>query len=209
MRRFPKRFPWGFDPRFYADRLTEPGDQKRSGIVFCCSMGDLFGSWVNPWVQGSVLASMAEYDWHQYVVLTKAQLPTYELPGNMWIGVSIDGRGLGHGAWGLAPTDRVMGVMARAKELHRVPERKILCLEPLLCPSVIAGLIEDEMITLEGLDWMIVGGLGGGKGIDPRLTDRLVRAGHKVGVPVFVKRNARYPRVVQEYPEGLDRVRHK
>ena len=64
-------FPFGFDPTFYRERLTEPQHKRKPQRIFVCSMADLFGPWIpEGWIKDVFKACKAAPQ-HIYMFLTK------------------------------------------------------------------------------------------------------------------------------------------
>ena len=90
-------FPFRFEPTLHRYRLDEPQKKTTAGVIFVCSMADLFGSWVpDEWIQ-DVFEACAAAPQHTYLFLTKnperywdlakaGRLP--EAP-NMWYGSTV------------------------------------------------------------------------------------------------------------------------
>jgi protein gp37 len=143
-KRFPEKFPNGFEPTFYPKRLEAPANTsvpKSNHIgdrnVFVVSMGDLFGDWVKQeWIDAVLDAVRTDPQWN-YLFLTKnpKRLMNIEWPDNAWIGTTVD-------------------CQARVKPAEEAFEKitakvKFLSCEPL-----------SEEITFTNLtlfDWVIVG----------------------------------------------------
>ena len=163
----------GFTVRTHERMLQIPLSWKRPQAVFVNSMSDLFHEAVPFAFIERVFDVMRRADWHTFQVLTKRSRRLQELapfldwPENVWMGVSVeDSR-----------------VLRRVVDLRaaRGPSLRFLSLEPLLGP--LPGL------SLEGIDWVIVGGESG-PGARPleHMWVREVRdACVREGVPFFFK----------------------
>jgi protein gp37 len=156
------------------ERLQQPYHWRRPRMVFVCSMADLFHERV-PYefirdvfnimrcCDGLVRAADGYvYPSHVFQVLTKRPERMLELaesralgfdpsspPTNIWMGTSIENR---HS-------------VSRADLLRQVPAAvRFISAEPLLGPLVMLG---DSWVgpdlSLDGIDWLIVGGESGGK----------------------------------------------
>ena len=182
-----------FIPHFHPERLDGPGEVKKPGRVFVCSMGDFWGSEVKREWRERVLFQitlqdeyMREDENHQFLILTKQpqniDMPKHYAIPELWQGVSVTGPG---DLW-------------RIEELvKRVPARRFVSFEPLL------GDFDPWDIDIERLDWVIVGAQT--KPLILPNTDhvnQIVNACIPNKVPVFLKNNLGHPKI-QQYPAGL------
>ena len=118
--------------------------RRKPTKFFWCDMTDLFGEWIlDEWVM-KCLDVMRRAPQHVHQILTKRSERLLELddsldwPDNVWMGVSVE-------------NDRYT---YRADHLRRTRARiKFLSVEPLIGPV--------PSLSLEGLDWVIVGGESG------------------------------------------------
>jgi protein gp37 len=95
------RFPQGFDPTYYPERMAMPaqtppppeaaGDISRKN-VFTVSMGDLFGRWVPAGWIAVVLAQVRANPQWNFLFLTKFPLryTEFTFPDNAWLGTTVD-----------------------------------------------------------------------------------------------------------------------
>ena len=146
---FMKRaFPNGFDVTMHPKRLDQPRKEKESGLVFVCSMSDLFhGDVTREFIQ-QVWDSMLEAPHHDYAILTKrpgrmkvlVEDLKLELPRNIHIGVSVENQEY---------ADKRMPI------LMDIPTHsRWVSAEPLLEPV-------DFSPWMPNLNWIVVGGEGG------------------------------------------------
>ena len=49
--RFPAHYPNGFNPTFYPDAFLSPMSLKKPSRIGVAFMGDLFGDWIDPWLE--------------------------------------------------------------------------------------------------------------------------------------------------------------
>lgn len=64
-------YPYGFDPTLYRYRLDQPRKWHEPRTIFVCSMGDLFGEWVEyGWIK-EVFRACENAPQHRYLFLTK------------------------------------------------------------------------------------------------------------------------------------------
>ena len=124
--------------------LDEPLKWKKPRRIFVNSMSDLFHEKIELSYIQQVFSVMKKAYWHQFQVLTKRSERLLEFSSkllwspNVWMGVSVEDNRVTH----------------RIDELRQTGAQiKFLSLEPLL------GALPD--LTLEGIDWVIVGGESG------------------------------------------------
>ena len=151
-------YEFGFDLRLVPNKLSEPFTWTKSRMVFVNSMSDLFQDGVPDSFIHHVFDVMIKADWHIYQVLTKRpeRMRTFineqrtELHhlSHIWLGTSIENQS--HGLPRLA-------ILRDTKAAVR-----FLSVEPLL-----------ERLgpfSLDGIDWVIVGGESG-PGARPMLAE--------------------------------------
>lgn len=134
----------GFGLTVHPDVVDIPRTWSTSRTVFVNSMSDLFHNGVALAFIRDVFAVIADTPQHTYQVLTKrskrlaAVADRLEWPSNLWMGVSIE-------------NDRYS---FRAEHLKEVGAAvRFLSCEPLLGPL--------DGLSLDGIDWVIVGGESG------------------------------------------------
>ncbi|MGH8931199.1 MAG: DUF5131 family protein [Egibacteraceae bacterium] len=134
----------GFGLAIHEDALDVPRQWRRPRRVFVNSMSDLFHPKVPLWFVQRVIAVIADTPQHHYQVLTKRPLhaarvaPRLQWPPNLWLGTSVESD----------------DYTERADHLRRVPAAiRFLSLEPLLGPL--------PSLSLDAIDWVIVGGESG------------------------------------------------
>jgi protein gp37 len=162
----------GFSLTLQPQMLEHPFTWRKPRRIFVNSMSDLFHEAVPINYILQVFDVMRAADWHQYQILTKRSERLLSLSGrikwlkHIWMGVSIESDAYCH----------------RASHLRQTAaEIKFLSLEPLLGPLT--------SLSLEGIDWVIVGGESG-PGARPMraewveaIRDRCLKS----GVPFFFK----------------------
>ncbi len=139
-------FEQGFDLRLVPEALALPRTWRRGRLVFVNSMSDLFHESVPDDYIRQVFEVMRQTPRHTYQVLTKRAERMAEIahalavPKNVWMGVSVESA---QWVW-------------RIERLREVPASvRFLSLEPLLGPI--------EALTLDGIQWVILGGESGPK----------------------------------------------
>ena len=135
---------WTQQVRFIPALLDEPLKWKKPRRIFVNSMSDLFHEKVKLSDIQKVFDVMRKADKHQFQVLTKRAerlleySPKLPWPPNVWMGVSVEDN----------------RVMDRIEALRQTDAHiKFLSLEPLL------GALPN--LTLDEIDWVIVGGESG------------------------------------------------
>ena len=135
---------WTKEVRPVPKLLNEPLKWKTPRRIFVNSMSDLFHEKIELSYIQQVFSVMEEAHWHQFQVLTKRSerllefSPQLPWSPNVWMGVSVEDSRVTH----------------RIDALRQTGARiKFLSLEPLL------GALPN--LTLEGIDWVIVGGESG------------------------------------------------
>jgi protein gp37 len=139
----------GFDLRLVPEKLAEPFRWRKPKMIFVNSMSDLFHDQVpEPYIE-AVARVMVAAKWHTYQVLTKRSDRLRKLLGSrlsfaanqphIWWGVSVENKKYG---------------LPRVQDLSKSPACvRFLSVEPLL---------EDlGAVSLDGIDWVIVGGESG------------------------------------------------
>lgn len=147
------RYKNAFEVTVHDDLISLPLSWKKPQMIFVNSMSDLFHEKVSDDVIKRIFTTMNSTPQHTYQILTKRaerlmQLsPELTWSNNIWMGVSIENE----------------DVVFRADLLRETDAHiKFISAEPLLSSL-------DEL-SLEGIDWLIVGGESG-PGSRPMLED--------------------------------------
>lgn len=137
----------GFRLTLMPERLAEPLERRKPTVYFVNSMSDLFHEKVPFDYVRRIFDVMARSTQHTFQVLTKRAermaefCRDVEVPGNVWLGVSVENR-----KYGVPRIPVLQSIRAQVK---------FLSVEPLL---------EDlGDINLSGVQWVIVGGESGWK----------------------------------------------
>ena len=133
--RFDKAYPHGFEHHYWRPHLLpEPGRLKEPAGIFVCSMGDLFGAWVEDWQIESVLQVVSDCPQHVFKLLTKnaPRIKNFDLPDNVWLGAS-------------SPPDRFMGTPLSRHQQERMLETTLKALEN--------ANAETKFMSFEPLSW--------------------------------------------------------
>jgi protein gp37 len=167
-----KNYSRGFDLSIHPQALELPLKWKKPQMIFVNSMSDMFHSDVPTDFIFKAFEVMKRASWHRFQVLTKRAERLWSLndeltwADNIWMGVSVESESY-----------------ASRIDLLRLTNAstKFLSLEPLLGPL--------DNLSLEGIDWVIVGGESGPRarpmnsGWVTCIRDQCIRA----GVPFFFK----------------------
>jgi protein gp37 len=167
----------GFDLRLVPDKLAEPLRWRNPKMIFVNSMSDLFHENVPEEYVVAVAKVMVEAKWHTYQVLTKRSDRLCELL-NSSLRFAANQK---HIWWGVSVENRKYG-LPRVENLQRADAGiRFLSVEPLL---------EDlGKFSLNGIDWVIVGGESG-HGARPMKKEWVVSVRDECkreGVPFFFK----------------------
>ena len=176
-------FEQGFDLRLWENRLDFPAAWRRPRRIFVNSMSDLFLAGVPDAFIERVFVTMTTVRRHVYQVLTKrpermadfvrrwCEKSGEDLPGNIWLGTSIESQ----------------PYVARAAQLRgmRVPVRWLSC-EPLLGPLDLRPHLGGDGVT-----WVVTGGESGHRArpLDAAWVRGIREQCLEAGVPFFHKQN--------------------
>jgi len=181
-----------FEPTLRKERMEAPantkipkGKENEPGWknVFVCSMGDLFGDWVEEtWIK-RVLKSMNENSQWNYLLLTKnpKRYLEFDFPEQCWLGATADNQ-----------TRMDEAVQVFKQKDHPI---KFISCEP---------LSENIQTDLNWIHWLIVGGRSGSSGMkegQPEWSwvENLLVQARKADVPIYFKPNLTVK--PKEYPE--------
>lgn len=166
------RYGNGFSVTLHDDLIDAPRRWKTPRRIFVNSMSDLFHEDVPESFIGRVFQTMVESPRHQFQILTKRSERLRMLsrrlpwPRNIWMGVSVENT----------------AVAGRVDDLRTVPAAiRFLSCEPLLGP------LDD--LSLDGIDWVIVGGESGPRArpMEPNWVLDLRERCRARGIPFFFK----------------------
>jgi len=121
-----KKLYGDFRPRFFPERLKKV---PKSGLVFVCDMGDLFGDWVHSEVIGQVIEVTIDHPNVTFLSLTKnpRRYHEFDFPDNVILGATIETtEGTGRISSAPMPAMRA-GAMMTLKH-----DRKFVAIEPIL-----------------------------------------------------------------------------
>ncbi|MGK7945417.1 MAG: DUF5131 family protein [Microcystaceae cyanobacterium] len=162
----------GFDLKTWENRLEMPLSWKKPRLIFVNSMSDLFLDDIPEDFILRVFETMNKANWHQFQLLTKRPERMLKIstkldnwPSNVWAGVSVESQ---KWTW-------------RIETLKKVPASiRFLSCEPLL---------NDLELSLDGIDWVIVGGESGfgARPIKPEWVRHIKDQCVSASVPFFFK----------------------
>jgi len=167
-----KNYTKGFSLTLQPHMLERPLSWKKPQTIFVNSMSDLFHKDVPATYIKRVFDVMVRAHWHRFQVLTKRSARLLELAPelkwapNIWMGVSVENQEYYSRVDDLSKTGALV---------------KFLSLEPLLGP------VDD--LSLEGIDWVIVGGESGPRSrpMKPEWVASVKNQCERSGVPFFFK----------------------
>lgn len=179
--RLKHKYPMGFEPYLWEDRLDEPNSLRKPTSIFCCSMGEPLDNL--KWAQ-RILKVQADNPKHFFFNLTKRpeNLEKVYFPVNARVGVSIT-------------RQQQACYKSFLKNIKDKDCIRFISFEPLL---------EEIEINLEGVDWIIIGGKTGHRPFHPpvKWVTSLIEEATRVGAYVFVKDNCHYPQKLQQLARG-------
>jgi protein gp37 len=176
-RKMYKRFHWKEEVTLRLDELNKIEKIKEPSRIFLCSTHDLFGDWIpDKWIF-DIITECHRYPQHTFLLLTKnpKRYLDFTFRGNFWLGQTV-----------IKKEDY--------KEISN-DNIKFVSFEPLL----------DEEIGNYRFptDWYIVGGLTPTPKHSHAAIDKILSQASYFNTPVFIKHNAHYPKIRQEFPKGL------
>ncbi len=178
-----KRFHWDPEIIFKRAEMWNVPHPKTPSRIFVCSTHDMMGLWIpDRWVQTIVDET---YPFHTYFFLSKnpSRYRNFDWPSNCWLGTSIT-----------CPAE-----LDRLNDLYNArinnPDIKLfVSFEPVLEEI---GLLPAHT---NNLDWAIIGGLTPEPVHKTEWIERLLKPLDAVHVPVYIKKNARYPLKREDRP---------
>ncbi len=141
-----EKYKNGFNLKLHKNEVQKPTTWKKSSIIFVNSMSDLFHENIPEKFIFEVFAVMNKCHWYVFHVLTKRVISLLDLSeklrwtSNIWMGVTVESE----------------KYISRVEILKEVEAKvKFISFEPLLGPI--------PNLSLEAIDWAIVGGESGMK----------------------------------------------
>jgi len=187
-RKIAMRFTGHFRPTFHPERLGQPLKIKKPSRIFADSMSDFWGEGVKQEWRNKVYKTMRKTPQHTYFLLTKRPdriTDERKIPENAWVGVSIT-----------CPKDtwRITSIIHKRLDFF-------VSLEPLLDDKI------SDWIYFS--DWIIVGALTGHKnGFIPKKSTirEIIKKCETYGIPLFIKDNVKYDKIIQQFPHIFQHV---
>ncbi|MFA4972138.1 MAG: DUF5131 family protein [bacterium] len=194
-----------FTPHLHPERLDEPLRKRKPSRIFVCSMADLFDPLTGGvesgrvmhgrlWTQVCDVMADVRAQHHTFIVLTKQpeimwrRLATryHPIPRNWWLGVSVTNQ---------EDADERIPALLSIKAAVR-----FISLEPLLGPVDLHPLWLDA----RSLSWVIVGAQTGPGAVAPKpeWIESIIWQCRVAGVPLFLKDNLKWPKVIREFPKA-------
>ncbi len=170
--RMYNRFKWDKTIRYDVDELKKLKSIKEPSKIFVGSMIDMYHEKIHgKWIQDIIYYSK-DFPQHTFITLTKysARLHHFDFPSNWWVGITIDTKA----------NDRLFFL----KSWVLIKGKKFISFEPLLEPM--------HDINIEGMDWLIIGGLTPKNVHKSEWIDDIVNRADKFNIPVYIKENANY-----------------
>ncbi len=180
--RMYNRFGWDKTLRFNFSELYSLDKIKKPSRIFVSSTIDMYHESIyEPWARTIIVLSR-DHPEHTFITLTKFPefLSKYNFPENWWVGTTIDGK-----------FGTINDVCLRA--LDNDKNKKFISFEPILTSLV-------THYSLEGMDWIIIGGLTPVPIHKKEWIDDIVKRADDLNIPVFIKDNAHYPVERKEFP---------
>lgn len=173
----------GFNVCCHPHMLKKLGEWTRPRWVFICSMGDPFHAQVPFSFIDDIHEAMIKYNHHKYIVLTKRANRMYKyfqerngFIDHVWYGVSV----------GLRQTINRINVLRETNVKH-----KFVSFEPLIGDifSPYVTPVEDDFVSLRGIEWVIIGGESGPKAREMKeeYAEKIVSYSKLLGCKVFFK----------------------
>ena len=159
-------------------RVYEPLKVKKPSKIFVGSMSDI-EYWDYKQME-EILHIIKLCSRHTFLFLTKngTVYKKYDFPLNCWLGVS---------------TSNGEGYKFEVKDTKHI---MFLSLEPLLNEP--KGLWLNSLIN-----WIIIGGLSPKPVHQKEWIDNILKETNRLNIPVFIKDNVYYDKIIKNYPEGI------
>jgi protein gp37 len=170
-------------PTFHEWKIGEPATVKKPLRIGVGFMGDLFDPGFEDHIIERIIDECARLPRHTYLFLTKRPQRLRDFnpwPANCWVGVSA--------------TDGPQFIDVIEELQHVRASVRFVSLEPLLHP---VGWPQIQI----PLEWIIIGGRTRPNFTPPHdWITNISNAACTAGIPTFIKPNAHYPDVIQQFP---------
>ncbi len=185
--RMYNRFGWDKNLRYDTIEMNRIHKIKKPSRIFVGSTIDMYHSVINQgWIRTIIEMSKLHPE-HTFITLTKypENLYKYSFPKNWWVGISIDG---------VEGRVNKMNMLDNLRMDNDIRGIQFISFEPLLKPIY-------DLEDLDGIDWIIIGGLTPGLIHKKEWIDDIIRKADKLNIPIFIKKNAHYPIERKEFPK--------
>ena len=173
-RKMYKRFHWNEEIRLEMSVLDQIRKIKEPSRIFICSTHDLFGEWISDKWIFDIITELHRYLQHTYLLLTKnpSRYKDFTFRKNFWLGQTV--------------------VKKEDYKTVKNDNIKFVSFEPLL---------DNEIGNYRfPANWYIIGGLSPNPKHTHEAVDKILSKAEYFGTPVFIKHNAYYPKIRQEFP---------
>ena len=175
-RKMYKRFHWNEEVRLDLSVLDSIAKIKEPSRIFLCSTHDLFGEWIpDKWIF-DIITECHRYPQHTFLLLTKnpKRYLDFTFRDNFWLGQTV----------------------VEAKDYVEIKNKnlKFISFEPLL------NKLGEFYFPA---DWYIIGGLTPTPKHTKEDIESILSQASYFGIPVFIKHNAYYPEIRQEFPTPI------
>jgi protein gp37 len=191
LKRMEKRYQRGMmEPMFHADRMIDIEKAKlpSGSKIFVGSSGDMFGAWMESTAIIKILEVCAEHPELIFQFLTKNPIryKDFFFPHNCWLGTTIEEYGRKQVK---RYSDYCEAIQYNQNNIHFVS------MEPLLSEHM-TGFVDI-------FDWIIIGANSNPGAERPAIywATEIIHEARRLGKPVWVKNNFKYPERIKEWPE--------
>jgi protein gp37 len=188
----------GFEHHYWnPHKLEEPVKVKAPSRIFLDSMSDLMGHWVPEEQILEVLDICRRAHWHTFQLLTKnaPRLLEFDIPDNIWIGVSAPPSQMFGKTLSLHQQQRLVARQMDVLRQVKVPVRW-MSIEPLSFD--IAPLLEDSPLR-----WAVIGAATNGQKTyqpEPAWVENLLTTLDRQNTAIFFKGNLKWSPWREEFP---------
>jgi protein gp37 len=176
-----QRFHWNEEVKLDLTVLDKIAQIKEPSRIFLCSTHDLFGEWIgDKWIF-DIITACHKYPQHKFLLLTKnpKRYLDFTFRNNFWTGITMTG-------------EAVAKQFKIANQVFEKFPNGFVSFEPLL---------NEYGVIPRNCKWIIIGGLTPSPIHKIEWVDDLLKQADKFKIPVFIKNNAHYPRIRQEFRE--------
>lgn len=187
-KRMYKRFKWDEHIRCDFSVFNDVAKIKKPSKIFVGSTHDIFGDWIcYTWI-ANIIKYCSDSPQHTFIFLTKnpSRYKEFIFPQNCWLGTSIENnKNLG----------RLFDLVLEVNKRNKI----FVSFEPLLTDLEDLNIMEFREFFSD-LDWVIIGGLTPKPVHKNEWTDRIINLAKLFKIPVFLKDNLKYGKVIKEFP---------